>query len=71
MAHGAPREQEVGELAQAIRKGTREQQIHEIGDVLAWVLSLANQLDIEAEEALARFAAGCPKCEQMPCACWT
>ncbi|MDG2262855.1 MAG: MazG nucleotide pyrophosphohydrolase domain-containing protein, partial [Actinomycetota bacterium] len=29
--------EEVGELAQAVRKGTREQQLHELGDVLAWV----------------------------------
>jgi hypothetical protein len=28
--------EEVGELAQAVRKGTRAQQEHEISDVLAW-----------------------------------
>ena len=28
--------EELGELAQAVRKGTREQQVHEFGDVLAW-----------------------------------
>ncbi|MBT3247602.1 MAG: pyrophosphohydrolase, partial [Actinobacteria bacterium] len=38
--------EEVGELAQAVRKGTPEQQLHELGDVLAWVASLANQLDL-------------------------
>ncbi|MEM8707602.1 MAG: MazG nucleotide pyrophosphohydrolase domain-containing protein, partial [Actinomycetota bacterium] len=27
--------EELGELAQAVRKGTREQQLHEFGDVLA------------------------------------
>ena len=27
--------EEMGELAQAVRKGTREQQLHELGDVLA------------------------------------
>jgi len=27
--------EEVGELAQAVRKGTKEQQLHELGDVLA------------------------------------
>ena len=38
--------EELGELAQAARKGTKEQQLHELGDVLAWLASLANQLDL-------------------------
>ena len=61
--------EEVGELAQAVRKGTREQQVHEFGDVVAWVASLANQLDIDLTHALERYAAGCPKCHAVPCAC--
>ncbi|HPF77179.1 MAG: pyrophosphohydrolase [Phycicoccus sp.] len=61
--------EEVGELAQAVRKGTRAQQEHEISDVLAWVASLANQLDIDLTHALERYAAGCPKCHAVPCAC--
>ncbi len=47
--------EEVGELAQAIRKGTREQQLHELGDVLAWLTSLANQLDLSLTEAAQRY----------------
>lgn len=47
--------EEVGELAQAVRKGTREQQLHELGDVLAWVASLANQLGLSLEEAMERY----------------
>ena len=47
--------EELGELAQAVRKGTREQQLHELGDVLAWLASLANQLDLSLDEALARY----------------
>lgn len=61
--------EEVGELAQAVRKGTTEQQMHELGDVIAWVVSLANQLDIDLDQALARFADGCPKCGGIPCTC--
>ena len=61
--------EELGELAQAVRKGTREQQIHEIGDVLAWLTSLANQLDIDLSEAAKRFAQGCPRCGETPCGC--
>ena len=37
--------EELGELAQAVRKGSREEQLHELGDVLAWLASLAFQLD--------------------------
>ena len=61
--------EEVGELAQAVRKGTRDQQLHELGDVLAWVASLANQLDLDLDEALARYRSGCPRCAASPCAC--
>jgi NTP pyrophosphatase (non-canonical NTP hydrolase) len=61
--------EEVGELAQAVRKGSREQQVHELGDVLAWVASLASQLGIGMEECAARFMRGCPHCRQVPCAC--
>ena len=61
--------EEIGELAQAVRKGTREQQLHEFGDVIAWVASLANQMGISLEEAAARYASGCPVCSSLPCGC--
>jgi NTP pyrophosphatase (non-canonical NTP hydrolase) len=61
--------EEVGELAQAVRKGTRDQQQAELADVLAWVASLANQLGIDLDEAVDRYAGGCPKCGDTPCAC--
>lgn len=47
--------EEVGELAQAVRKGTVEEQLHEFGDVLAWVASLANQMGISLEQAAERY----------------
>lgn len=61
--------EEVGELAQAVRKGTVDDQRHELGDVLAWVASLAQQLDIPLESAARRYATGCPRCSSSPCAC--
>ena len=61
--------EEVGELAQAVRKGTPEQQRHEFADVLAWVASLANQLGVDLTSAVARYAEGCPRCGGIPCAC--
>ena len=61
--------EEVGELAQALRKGTVDEQRDEFADVLAWVATLANIADIDLDSALARFAGGCPKCGGIPCRC--
>jgi len=61
--------EEVGELARAARKGDRGEQLHELGDVLAWLASLANQLGLSLDEAVARYADACPKCGQSPCGC--
>ncbi len=47
--------EEMGELAQAVRKGTRDQQLHELGDVLAWLASLANQLGLSLDDATRRY----------------
>ncbi|HUF32119.1 MAG TPA: MazG nucleotide pyrophosphohydrolase domain-containing protein [Acidimicrobiales bacterium] len=61
--------EEVGELAQAIRKGDDEARLHELGDVLAWLASIADQLGLSLDEAAARYAAGCPRCAALPCTC--
>lgn len=61
--------EELGELAQAVRKGSAEDQLHELGDVLAWLASLAEQLGLSLDAAAARYASGCPKCGAIPCAC--
>jgi len=61
--------EEVGELARAARKGTREDRLHELGDVLAWLASLANQLGLSMDDALDRYAEGCPVCGAIPCTC--
>jgi NTP pyrophosphatase (non-canonical NTP hydrolase) len=52
--------EELGELAQAVRKGTVEQQLHEFGDVLAWLASLANQLGLSLDDAMARYVTNPP-----------
>ena len=61
--------EELGELAQAVRKGDRADQVHELGDVLAWLASLAGQLGVSLDEAANRYAGGCPRCRATPCAC--
>lgn len=53
--------EEVGELAQAVRKGTKEQQLHEFGDVLAWLCSLANQMDVSLADAAQRYVDNPPE----------
>jgi NTP pyrophosphatase (non-canonical NTP hydrolase) len=61
--------EELGELARAVRKGTRAEQLHEAGDVLAWLASLTEQLGLSLEDAAARYADGCPRCGSTPCRC--
>lgn len=61
--------EEVGELAKALRTGDGANLEHEFGDVLAWLLSLANIEGVDLEAAMARYADGCPKCRATPCGC--
>jgi len=61
--------EEIGELAQAVRKGSTAQQVHEFSDVLAWVATLANQVGVDLTEAVDRYRDGCPKCASIPCRC--
>ena len=61
--------EEVGELARAVRKGDGPERLHELGDVLAWLGSLANLEGIDLEEAASRYRSGCPRCGRSPCGC--
>lgn len=61
--------EEVGELASALREGTKEQRAAEFADVYAWMMTLANLADVDMEEALAKYREGCCGCGQIPCAC--
>jgi len=61
--------EEVGELARALRSGDRQAMEQEFADVLAWVATLASIEKVELEQAVAKYAAGCPKCHGTPCAC--
>ena len=63
--------EEVGEVAKAMRRHPSDpaELEHEFGDVLAWLGSLANLLDVDLERAAARYAGGCPRCGALPCAC--
>jgi NTP pyrophosphatase (non-canonical NTP hydrolase) len=62
--------EEVGELAAALRSGTRQEQAEEFADVLAWLATMANILEIDLEAATqTKYGHGCPGCGQRPCVC--
>ena len=61
--------EELGELAQAVRKGTPDEIEHEFSDVLAWVATLANQVGVDLTAVVDRYRDGCPKCLAIPCRC--
>ena len=61
--------EEIGELAQAVRKGTPDQIAHEFSDVLAWLATLANQVGVDLTDVVNRYRDGCPKCAALPCTC--
>ncbi len=62
--------EEIGELAAALRSGTREQQMLEFADVIAWLTTIANVAGVDLTEAVRRkYGSGCPGCNRMVCIC--
>ncbi len=62
--------EEVGELAEAVRKGDRNSIGEEMADVFAWLVSLANLLEIDLEEEVKKKYPGyCIRCGKKPCEC--
>ncbi len=62
--------EEIGELATALRSGTPEERAAEFADVLAWLATLANVVNVDLATAVAaKYGDGCPGCRQVPCAC--
>jgi NTP pyrophosphatase (non-canonical NTP hydrolase) len=61
--------EEVGELAKAIRGGDPADLHHEVGDVLAWLTSVADLAGVDLEKAAHRYADGCPRCRARSCRC--
>ena len=62
--------EEVGELAAALRDGTREEQMEEFADVLAWLTTIANVVGVDLTEAvIAKYGTGCPGCGEFTCTC--
>lgn len=61
--------EEVGELGRALRKGDPDNLQEEFSDVLAWLCTLASMSGVDMATAAQRYAAGCPRCRNTPCAC--
>ena len=62
--------EEVGELASALREGTKEELALEFADVLAWLTTIANVKGIDLTEAVrAKYGSGCPGCGRFVCIC--
>ena len=61
--------EEIGEFSRAIRKKDKKRIKEEFADCLAWLLSVASMLGIDAEEAMGKYTSGCPKCGHSPCRC--
>lgn len=60
--------EEIGELAEAVRQGGNVGE--EIADVMAWLVSLANLLDVDVEsELFKKYPGYCIRCGKKPCEC--
>ena len=60
--------EECGELSRAVFRGTHDERVTEFSDVLAWLASLADLTGVDLADAAARYADGCPRCGDTPCA---
>lgn len=62
--------EEIGELATELRGHDRANLAAEFADVLAWLTTLANIMNVDLTRAvLSKYGAGCPGCGQHRCAC--
>jgi NTP pyrophosphatase (non-canonical NTP hydrolase) len=62
--------EEINELEEAMKNTDTEALKNEFADVIAWVASLANLLEINLERAvLEKYPNRCPKCNLSPCRC--
>jgi NTP pyrophosphatase (non-canonical NTP hydrolase) len=62
--------EEIGELATALREGSHEDRMEELADVLAWLTTIANVVDVDLADAVRRkYGDGCPGCGQFICQC--
>lgn len=64
--------EEIGELANILKEQSmnKEEASHEIADIIAWTISIANLLEIDVEKALLeKYPNKCSICGSIPCCC--
>ena len=65
--------EEVGELASTLKQDSEldlNKVSEEMADIIAWMSSLANLLEIDLEKALVdKYPNKCIKCNSNPCCC--
>jgi len=62
--------EEVEELGEALKEKNTKAMEDEFADVLAWLASLANVVNVDLEKAaITKYDNRCPKCGQTPCEC--
>ncbi len=61
---------EVGEFSDALIQFNKSELEGEAADILAWLCSICNLLEINLEEAaFKKYGGKCPKCHSIPCIC--
>ena len=61
---------EAKELGEAVKEQKTKTLEDEFADVLAWLASLANVVNIDLEKAaLTKYNKKCPKCQKARCEC--
>lgn len=62
--------EELEELGEALKMNDKKAIENEFADVMAWLASLANIVNIDLEKAaFSKYANKCPKCGHSPCQC--
>jgi NTP pyrophosphatase (non-canonical NTP hydrolase) len=62
--------EEVEELKEALEEGNKKAIENEFADVLAWLASLANVVNIDLEKvAMSKYDNCCLRCGGNPCEC--
>ncbi len=62
--------EEVGELAEAVRRRDKKMIREETADVLAWLCTVCSLTGVDVEKAaLTKYGRGCPNCGKIPCRC--
>ncbi len=61
--------EELGEVAKALRETDRAALALELSDLVAWTVSVAALSSVDLDQALGRYARGCPRCGLSPCRC--